>query len=224
LLINRCTRMGHMAQPSVLSAVVIGLIGFCCLAMPSYAATTGVNVSPPLMAAAQVFIPGAKLNYKRLYGSRADGLDLHGIHLKGAQLHRSSFMGAKLNSADLRQAQLQGAQFAKADLAQARLNAANLTAANCKGANLSTAQLPASTLRKVDFSLANLSQANLMGARLEGANLATANLDGAQLRFARYDSSTVFPTGFDPKQHGLIDSSRVRFSRNAGRTTQRPLY
>jgi uncharacterized protein YjbI with pentapeptide repeats len=44
----------------------------------------------------------------------------------------------------------------------------------------------------------------MRGARLEGAHLEEADLSDASLLGATYDSTTVFPAGFDPDGHGLV--------------------
>ena len=60
-----------------------------------------------------------------------------------------------------------------------------------------------------DFEGADLSGAILWGAHLEGANfvgadLSTANTEGAHFEGAVFDSTTVWPHGFDPLEAGAI--------------------
>ncbi len=55
-----------------------------------------------------------------------------------------------------------------------------------------------------DLTEADLTEANLRKADLRGANLLRASLADAVLLGARYDASTTWPVGFDPKAHGAI--------------------
>ena len=65
------------------------------------------------------------------------------------------------------------------------------------GANISRADLRWANLRRAD-----LSGTDLRGTDLRGADLRRADLSRANIRGAKYDSSTVWPHGFDPEAAG----------------------
>ena len=91
----------------------------------------------------------------------------------------------------LRGADLQGANLQEANLRWVSLRLVNLQGANLQGANLQEANL-----RWVNLQGADLQGANLQGADLRWANLQGANLQGANLLYTKYNSNTIFPTGF----------------------------
>lgn len=105
-------------------------------------------------------------------------------------------------NARLLAANLQRANLVSANLEGADLERANLQHATLFGAILKYAFLPAANL-----AAANLERADLEGAKLFGANLERANLEGAKLeravfKYARYDSETRWPNGFNPDAAG----------------------
>ncbi len=75
---------------------------------------------------------------------------------------------------------------------------------NCSHANLSGASLQGINLDETILDVANLSEADLRGASLRGANLNEAFLRDIRLHSAKYDSLTVWPTGFDPIEQGAV--------------------
>ena len=77
-------------------------------------------------------------------------------------------------------------------------------------ANFEGADLMGLNLRYKNFTAANFKNADLRGANLEGAILRKANLEGAKLGKAEYDRDTIFPEGFNPKEHGMIDTQYNR--------------
>lgn len=108
-----------------------------------------------------------------------DGLAL--IRTNGERLH---LQDANLQSANLRGAYLQDADLQDADLQDVILWDAHLQGANLQGADLQGANLRDADLRDVDLWDADLRGANLQGARAAG--------------------NTVWPTGFDPVDRGVI--------------------
>jgi uncharacterized protein YjbI with pentapeptide repeats len=65
--------------------------------------------------------------------------------------------------------------------------------------SLQGADLRGRNLWGADLRRANLRDADLRGANLGGALLAQADLTGAV-----YNRRTVWPTGFDPREHGAL--------------------
>lgn len=101
------------------------------------------------------------------------GIDLEGVDLAGANL-----TGANLRQARLNRVNLSDTNLVKVDFRQASLVGANLSGSALQGANLIGAALQNADLRGADLTLADLSDANLTGAR--------------------YDITTIWPTGYDP--------------------------
>ena len=114
--------------------------------------------------------------------------DFTGCALPRAQLYRADLSGYVLNDADMRYCNLRNAR---------------LIFAQCARTDFSHADLRHANLRKIDLSNANLdygelSDADMSYANLVGANLRHATLARARLYGVTYDSSTVWPIGFDP--------------------------
>jgi uncharacterized protein YjbI with pentapeptide repeats len=119
-----------------------------------------------------------------LSGAVFDGLILEGAYFAGARLYNSSFVKCDLYWASFFQAVA-----VKADFRGAELRGANLEDANFQQACFDEADLGRDALN---------GGTQLSGADLTGASVYRAKFDGA-----RYDSRTKFPTGFDPKKHGM---------------------
>ena len=94
-------------------------------------------------------------------------------------------------------------------LEDARLEGAHLEGAHMKGAHLEGTHLISAHLEHAHLESANLRCADLRGANLTDANLRYAHLSGAELTGAKYcndlRAKTIFPKGFDPKEHGMIE-------------------
>jgi hypothetical protein len=114
--------------------------------------------------------------------------NLMGLQLVGIRMPFTDLRGASLTGADLHNAILIGATLGGADLSQAKLNSARISGCRCQ---------------KADFRDADLRDADLRGADLAGADLLGANLEGALLADAKltdiyYDTTTIWPRGFQP--------------------------
>lgn len=142
-------------------------------------------------------------------GWHLEGIDLEEADLtqelmKGAHLEEANLEGAHLKGADLNQAFLEGARLYGADLTCAYLSRAHLEEAHLEEAHLEEAHLERAFLNG-----ANLTSAYLSGADLSGADLTRAHLGGAYLIGALYcnapEFKTIFPEGFYPKEHGMIE-------------------
>jgi uncharacterized protein YjbI with pentapeptide repeats len=105
------------------------------------------------------------------------------------------------------------ASFRNTDLYWGNFFLANLEDANFEGADLRGADMKETILRRANLRNANLGRgalgpnadgAQLDGADLRGADLTGANIEGAGFRHAKYDLTTRFPSGFDPKAHKMV--------------------
>jgi len=142
-----------------------------------------------------------------------EGISLHHQALFHADLNRSGLIGvdsfyayladANLGFADLRGANLFGAKLPRANLGKSNLRKSILRASELQNASLNCADLAGADLHWADLRGADMSQADLTGAKLEGV----LNLDTVYLAGALYDSSTIFPQGFDTTRRGLNESS-----------------
>jgi hypothetical protein len=94
-----------------------------------------------------------------------------------------------------------GVDLAGTRLPGSRLQAARLTDALLIGTDLSDANLQDAVLRGADLSRADLRRADLCGA-----DLRAATLTGARLSAAVAASSTRWPAGFAPAEHGVRSS------------------
>jgi uncharacterized protein YjbI with pentapeptide repeats len=102
--------------------------------------------------------------------------------------------GAQLFEADLHGANLCGANLRGADLTHACLNGATLAGADLRGVCFDDTPMG---LTYVDFLLLD----KVTGRWRSVPPVTLMNVD---LRGARYDRTTRWPAGFDPKRHGAI--------------------
>lgn len=127
-------------------------------------------------------------------------LDLSGQDLKDANFRGLDIEGGNLSDSDLRGADFSGAE----------LYGTYLYRADCTECNFADA-----LLRGVVLDEANLSGVNLNGTRLLndnmdvpcsllGADLRSADLTDSVLTGCEYDSTTLFPAGFDPVARGMV--------------------
>lgn len=104
-------------------------------------------------------------------------------------------------------AQLAGANFKRADLYSASFTEANLDGANFEGAQMQGANLTDTSCVGTSFRNADLGRDSFGGStRLQGANLTKAILNRAKLEGAEYDDRTLFPKGFYPASHGMVET------------------
>ena len=175
-----------------------------------------------------VNLNGTNLSEADLRGADLSGADLRGADLRGADLSRADLRGADLSGADLRRANLSGVELRETILNKARYDSttvwpkgyeyqisgaigpeADLRGADLRGVNLSGADLSGANLSEANLSEANLSGVDLRGVDLSGADLTGANLSGAEMREtilsrARYNSTTVWPKGYEYQISGAI--------------------
>ncbi len=110
--------------------------------------------------------------------------ELERISLDGSDLQGSDFSGADLYGAILSDSSFDSCLFVRADLRCSFMFRVSFRNADMRGARFSLNEMGgALVLRAVDFS--------------------KANLDGADFTGALYDSDTIFPKGFNPKERGL---------------------
>jgi uncharacterized protein YjbI with pentapeptide repeats len=115
-----------------------------------------------------------------------EGIVWEGAYLYGAQLADVCFKDAKLYWGGFFMAKLDGANFENAGLQGVDLKEASCIKTNFRGANLGRDNLGGSS-------------------QLQGANLKEAILNRANLEGAEYDGNTIFPKGFHPGSHGMIE-------------------
>jgi hypothetical protein len=124
------------------------------------------------------------VSHRSLVDADLRAQDLHDLSLRDKDL-----TGAQLALADLRATDLQGADLSHADLHGARAFSAVLQHANLKNADLRCSDLGSADLR--------------------GADLRHAKLSGATFVRAVADDQTLWPTGFDVRQHEITHSNHV---------------
>jgi Pentapeptide repeats (8 copies) len=156
----------------------------------------------------RAILKGAHLEGADLGKARLRGADLTEAHLEDANLAEAHLEDATLTDAHLEGAILVGAHLAHAFLYRAHLEGANLVGAHLN-ANFSSAHLEGASLwwahlEGAGLGGAHLEGANLTGAHLEDANLSEAHLEGAVFIEAYDSSTTEWPTGFIPRDHGVI--------------------
>jgi uncharacterized protein YjbI with pentapeptide repeats len=114
------------------------------------------------------------------------------------------FSGISLDAFHAPYAKLPAMDFSGCQMYWPLLEGADLSFCNFQGAVLAGANLKHSVLRNVNFRNARF-VADALGYRgtLLGADLTGVLLEGVDLQGVEYDSSTVFPDGFDPDRAGM---------------------
>ena len=123
-------------------------------------------------------------------------------------------LGAKdLRNANLPGINLTGTKFNGRDLSGIKINMGNLTRTDLRNVNFTDAEL----------TMTIFNGADARGAIFNGADLRrSADLPYADLRGAKYNKTTRFPDGFDPKQEGMILVDDVAPSPAATASTPTP--
>jgi hypothetical protein len=142
----------------------------------------------------------------------ATALQLNDVDLRVAYLPDADLRGAYLHDSQLEHARLPRAVLRGANLGRANLGFALLRDADLEGADLHDARLEGADLRRARLDGVNLGTeereaaggASLEGADLRGARLGGTRLAGTRLRAAKGDSTTVWPSAFDPVNAGVI--------------------
>jgi Pentapeptide repeats (8 copies) len=141
-----------------------------------------------------------------LAGSNLQGALLMNANLQYACLDRVNLSDATLIGANLKGASLIEANLDRVNLANATLNEANLVGAMLtNGAYLRGASLIGTLLNNAKLTDAIFTKANLQNAHLNGASLKGAILGDADLKGSYYNSSTKFPSSFDPVKNGALE-------------------
>ena len=132
-------------------------------------------------------------------------LQVDGDSLAHQNLSRANLSGADLQGMSLVFANLSGADLSGANLTHTFFNGANLSGANLSGANLTQTRFLLTNLQGVSLRHTDLRSTVPMGADLLRANrLGWAGLEPANFTGACYDTSTRWPTGFNPIKHGAV--------------------
>jgi|GEM_PF-2258611 len=106
-------------------------------------------------------------------------LDFHNTNLKGLSIFSGRFPFVNFISANFEMALLHGTDF--------------------EGAFLSNA----------NFKSANIAATNFNYASLDGADFKEAIVSNAKFTGTKYDNKTIFPDGFNPADHGMINVDEV---------------
>ena len=139
---------------------------------------------------------------------------LNSAYLNETVMENASFKGANLSGASLNNAQseyldLRTANLSSAQIMNVYMRCANLTEAILLNAHLNGADLTSACLIRANLCGADLTNAHLSGADFTSAIMSGATLTGANLTCAKYcrvpGYETVFPDGFDPEEHNMID-------------------
>lgn len=120
-------------------------------------------------------------------------------------LREAEFRGVYIEGGNFSDCNLQGVDFSGAHLYGTYLYRANCSECDFTGALLQGVVLDEVNLSEVNFVDARLIVDNMATpCSLLGANLCSANLESAILTGCKYDSTTLFPPGFDPESRGMV--------------------
>ena len=137
-----------------------------------------------------------------------------GLDFSAANLHRAIFQGLDVSNASFANANLRNAIFDFAilnssNMSNAALMNAALTCAEMEGVDLSGANAVGAVFAGANLAMSNLKSVGVRGACFKGANLCGAyfvveHIEESDLSGSKYDSETVWPSGFNPVVHGAI--------------------
>lgn len=124
--------------------------------------------------------------------------DFSAFELTTVQLGGKSITGCGFQDSDLRSATLD----------RSSVRSCDFSAANLQNASFRRTRFTGCTFRGADLRWADLTHASF-GKQNTGTGRGACDLGGAQLEGARlskvaYDSSTIWPEGFDPRAAGAI--------------------
>jgi uncharacterized protein YjbI with pentapeptide repeats len=137
----------------------------------------------------------------RQYDSMNESIDFSHACLRGASFLAETvadYCDVNMNSSDLRSADLGLAKLENANLMGATLDDALIISAKLHGARLTYAHMWRAGLSGADLRGAHVANADLRSANLCNADLSDADLSGANLTDVVYDSTTIWPRGFQP--------------------------
>jgi len=116
-----------------------------------------------------------------------------------------SFAGASFHSLTAHHAKFQGNDFTGAWMQVMKAEGVDFTGANLSQITSQYSSIRWAILKGTKLIGAKLESTNLSGCNLVGADLTNLQInDGTSFYLCEYDSSTVFPEGFDPVAKGLI--------------------
>ena len=125
------------------------------------------------------------------------GRDYRRADLSSSDFSRGGLQGVRFGCASFRLATLTG-HFALCDFRRA-----NFRGATFRGAYLEACDFRRADLRDTDMRFARFETRQVGGGR-HGCNLDNALLVGADLRGATFRAETIWPSDFDPEQHGAV--------------------
>jgi uncharacterized protein YjbI with pentapeptide repeats len=133
-------------------------------------------------------------------GPISDGLDLSDQDLRMADFRHVIADGLNCAGADLREA-----DFSDCNLYWLDMYTADCTGACFRNAKLEGVNFKSVCLKRTDFSYAIVEHDRLgRPSTFAHSDLTGANLEGAVLIGTEYDEKTIFPSGFDPRSHGMV--------------------
>jgi|GEM_PF-1321043 len=126
--------------------------------------------------------------------SKFDYSTLDNVSLSCSDLSESSLINL-----NFKKAAIDNVMFNRADLTNSKLSLSKIADTSFFGACLYKASFCGATISNIDFSFANLS-----AAYLKELDLSNSMFEGAI-----YNSSTLFPVGFDPIEAGMMHESNM---------------
>ena len=121
-----------------------------------------------------------------------------------AKLNGADLSYANLRDADLMVSSCEEASFYYADLSNACLMLASLQGVDLRHADLHSANLVNADLQRADLRWSNLRGADLSSIHDYGDDSAEVRFKGTLFLRATYDDTTIWPTGFDPREAGAV--------------------
>ena len=145
------------------------------------------------------FFPGADIGEMIVVLADQDisGMDLsaHFTNFTKSQFSRMTAQGSTCTGCDL----------TSCAMYQVKASYIVLDNSDLSGSHFGHATLERASLVNTVLDGTDLTHCNLVWSNLRGADLSTANLTGAIFDYARYDSTTKFPLGFDPDVEGMTN-------------------
>lgn len=132
----------------------------------------------------------------------------------GANISSVNFNLSTLNNCDFTSAVMGSTSFQRVNLDNGVMDSASMTNINAPNAQMNNVNFSNATISGCNFMNSQLDRATFSGATITGGSFSAADFSGAKLADATidsatiftnatYDSSTTFPSGFDPEKRGM---------------------
>ncbi|MCG7866458.1 MAG: pentapeptide repeat-containing protein [Candidatus Thiodiazotropha taylori] len=142
------------------------------------------------------------------YRNDLQGLNFGGVEFRELWLKDANLSGASFFEGNFEESNFHGTNLDDASFINAHFEGVNFSECSLQKAVMGDSWFNGAFFINADLSEATFSGSDFIGARFENANLKTADISSANtLKDSTYNSNTVFPKYFNPKEWGMIKTN-----------------